>query len=90
MAANIIASNFRKIGKGTLIGTVDLEIVGWKLLFKECLWHRKEDREWIQFPRREFSDREGNRKFADIITFTDREVSGRFQKAALAAARELV
>ena len=87
--AAIIATNFRRIGKGTLLASVDLEITGWKLLLKECLWHQKDSREWIQFPRREYNDREGNRKFTDIISFTDRTVSGRFQAAALKAVHEI-
>lgn len=90
MAASIIASNFRAINKGPLVGSVDLEVVGWKLSFKECLWFRRESEEWISFFAREFTDRKGTKKRVEIITFTDDAVRARFQRAALDAVHAIV
>lgn len=80
----LVASNLRRIGKNTLVGTVDLEVPAWRIRFKGCLWHRKGGKEWIAFPSREWL-RDGQRHFADLVQFTDRTVHDRFQEAALAA-----
>lgn len=90
MANGIVASNFRSIGKGTLVGSVDIEVVGWHLSFKECLWFRKENEEWISFPAREFTDRNGAKKHVEIIVFTNETVRARFQKSALDAVHAVV
>jgi hypothetical protein len=81
----IIASNLKRIGKNTLIGTVDLTVPRWRITFRSCLWHRRGDKEWIAFGAREWTDRSGSRQFADLIQFTDRNVHDRFQTAALDA-----
>lgn len=88
MTAAIVASNLRRIGKNTLIGSVDLEIPAWRLRFKGCLWHRKGDKEWIAFPAKEWL-KDGERRFNDIIEFSDRSIHDRFQAAALAAVHGL-
>jgi hypothetical protein len=82
--SGVVASNLRLINKNTLIGAVDIEISAWNLRFKGCLWHRKGEREWINFPSREWI-KDGERQFADLIEITDRNVRDRFQQAALAA-----
>jgi hypothetical protein len=80
----VVASNFRRIAKNTLVGTVDIEVPAWRLKFKGCLWHQKGDKEWLAFPSREWTQ-EGTRHFADLIEITDRSIRDRFQRAALAA-----
>jgi hypothetical protein len=81
----VVASNLRHIGKNTLVGSVDLEVPAWRIRFKGCLWHRKGEREWVNFPGREWHDGGGERRFADLIELTDRSVHQRFQAAAIAA-----
>jgi hypothetical protein len=68
-----------------LIGSVDLEIPRWHLVVKGCLWHRRGEREWINFPAREWVGQTGNKQYVEIIKFTDRDAADRFQAAALGA-----
>jgi hypothetical protein len=84
-ARGVVASNFRPIGKNTLIGSCDLTIPAWKARWKGCLWHRRGDKEWIAFGAREWTDRNGTKQYADLFEFTDRVVHDRFQRAALDA-----
>lgn len=81
----IVAANFKRLDKNTLIGSADLTVVRWKLTFRGCLWFRKGSKEWINFPGREWTDNAGDKQYADLIKFTDRETFERFQVAALAA-----
>jgi hypothetical protein len=81
----IVAANFKRLDKNTLIGSADITVVRWKLTFRGCLWFRKGSKEWVNFPGREWLDRDGSKQFADLIKFTDRETFERFQVAALAA-----
>jgi hypothetical protein len=81
----IVAENFKRLDKNTLIGSADLTVVRWKLTFRRCLWFCKGSKEWINFPGREWIDRNGLTQYADLIKFTDRDTHDRFQQAALAA-----
>lgn len=75
----LIASNFRRIDKNTLIAP------RWKIRFRGCLWHRKGNKEWVAFAAREWTDRDGNKQYAVLNEFTDHATHDRFQQAALAA-----
>ena len=86
---SIIASNFKPIGKNTLVGCVDLTITRWRFVFRGCLWHRDGEREWINFPAKEWIDQAGSRKFSSLGEFVHRDDARRFQDAALAAVHEL-
>ena len=87
---SITASNLQYRHKGTLVAAVDIAIPKWGgLTFKGCLWHRKNDSEWVSFPSREWVDRNGQRQFADLIQFGDKATGARFKAAALTAVREL-
>jgi hypothetical protein len=85
-APPIIASNWRPIGKGTLVGTADLYIVKWRTDFFGAMWHRKDSREWINFPSREYIDKEtGERKFYPLCKFKNHGDARRFSEAAIEA-----
>jgi hypothetical protein len=79
-----VARNLRLINKSTLIGTVDLGVPAWRVKFKGCLWHRKDGKEWLNFPSGEWI-KNGQRNFADLVEFTDRNVRDRFQQDPLEA-----
>ena len=83
--ASVRASNLKIIGKNALKATVELTIPKWHLVIRG----EKGDREWVAFPAAEWTDRNGTRKFSNIIEFTDRATAGQFQGAALAAVRML-
>jgi hypothetical protein len=84
-AAPIVASNLRPIHKNSLIGVVDLTVPRWRIVFCGCTWHRRGEKEWVNFPGREWTDQAGTKHFANLITFTDEDSGRRFQGAALAA-----
>jgi hypothetical protein len=86
-AATVTAANLKFIHKNTLKATVDLTIPKWRLVIRGALWCEKNGREWVAFPAREWVDKNGNRKFSNILEFTDRQTAARFQHAALAAVR---
>jgi hypothetical protein len=81
----IVASNLRRIDKNTLVGSVDITVTKWRFVFRGCLWHRKGEREWLNFPAREWTDENGARKFANLGEFINHGDARRFQEAALAA-----
>jgi len=85
--AAVVATNWRPMGKNTLVGFCDLEIPHWKLQIKGVMWHRRasDGREWISFPGREYIDKDGSKKYVDIVVWSDRDVHFRFQRAALEA-----
>ena len=81
----VVASNCRLINKNTLKATADIEVPKWTVKIRGVMWHVKGDSEWIALPSREWLDRDGNRQFAVLIEFTDKDVERRFKDAALAA-----
>jgi hypothetical protein len=85
----IVASNYRPIGKNTLVASVDLTIRKWGFVFRGCLWHRRGEHEWINFPAKELIDQAGTRKFSNLGEFINHEDARQFQGAALAAVHEL-
>ena len=84
-APGIVASNFRRLDRGTLLGSCDLTVPRWKLTFCGCTWHRNAGREWVNFAGREYLDRGGQRQFAVLVKFNDPDVAARFRAAALEA-----
>jgi hypothetical protein len=85
----IIASNLKWIRKNTLQATAAVEVTKWRLKIRGVMWHAKNGKDWLFFPSREWVDRDGQRQFAVLLEFTDKNVERRFQQAALAAVREL-
>ena len=85
----IAASNYRPIGKNTVVGSVDITITKWRFVFRGCLWHRNGEHEWTNFPAKEWIDQAGSRRFSNLGEFVHRDDARRFQDAALAAVHEL-
>ena len=77
-------SEWRTLRKNTLRGFFTITLPS-GMVVHGCMLHTKDDGErWIGFPRREY-ELQGERKFAPIITFIDRETEHRFRDAVLAA-----
>jgi hypothetical protein len=83
----IIASNLKWVRKNTLQATADIEVPKWRLKIRGVMWHVKNGKDWFSFPSREWADRDGQRQFAALLEFTDKDVERRFKDAALAAIR---
>jgi hypothetical protein len=87
----IVASDLKRIDKGSVLGTVSLHIPSWKLKFRSVLWGRTEDgREWVRLASREWTDGNGNKHYEKTVAWDDAAMDRRFQEAALAAIRRLV
>jgi hypothetical protein len=86
---SVVATNLKRISKNTLIGTVDLTVPRWKIIFPGCTWHRKGTKEWVNFGAREWTDRAGTKQYAVLVKFTDDETHQRFQRAALAVVHRI-
>jgi hypothetical protein len=84
---SIVASNYKAIGKNTLIGSADLYVTKWRFHFYGALWHRKGEREWISLPAREWTDKDGKRAFSALGQFENHGDQARFNEAAIAAIR---
>jgi hypothetical protein len=76
-------SNYRHIGKGTLVDTFTLHLASGMIIHNVML-HLKADKRWIGLPAREYQVN-GERKFARIIEFTDKSTAEKFMVAAMAA-----
>ena len=69
-------SNWKLIGKNTLVGAFDL--IAEPLVIKGCLLHEKGEKRWVNFPSREFF-KDGERRFINIIEIPDSDIYWRFQ-----------
>jgi hypothetical protein len=83
-----IASNLHSIQKNTLKAVVDIAVPKWHLKFPECMWHEKNSKLWIRFSNREWTDRQGTKKYENLVEF-NRETAPGFQAVALAAVKVL-
>ena len=76
-------SNWRTHESKTLRGFFTVTLPS-GMVINDCMLHRKEDRRWIGLPSREYSV-QGERKFAPLVSFVDREAEQRFHYQVLAA-----
>jgi hypothetical protein len=75
-------SSPRHIRKGTLVGAFDLEMPsGLKIL--GAMLFEKDGKRWVNFPSKEWIDKDGNKKYLPLLEFTSSEVRDRFQAEVL-------
>ncbi len=53
---HIVASNFRRYERNTLLGFVDLTLLDFGLIIRDCPVHRKGDAGWVAMPGRPIID----------------------------------
>ena len=64
-------SNFKMIGKGSLIGTFDLTIPEWGALkICECAVFVKDGKKWITLPSRVY-EKDGQKKYFGLVKFNE-------------------
>jgi hypothetical protein len=78
----IVVSNLKWIRKNTLQATADVEVPKWRRKIRGAMWHVKNGKDWLSFPPREWLDKNGARRFAVLIEFTDKDVERPWQEAA--------
>jgi hypothetical protein len=76
-------SNPKLLQRGALLGSFDLEAVGWGVTIKGCMLFEKESRRWINFPGREWVKADGTRGFVPIIEWNGKDVREKFHRAVL-------
>ena len=78
---------FRAFRKNTLKGFVDLELTRVGLVLHDCTWHEKAGKEWVGFPARSYTDRDGNTQWQPLIEFAENsgEARKQFQQQAIDA-----
>ena len=76
---------FRPYSKNTLKGFLTIRLPDAGLVLKECTWHEKDGKEWIGFPARQFQGADGEKKWANLIEFTEGFDRFGWQDAAVAA-----
>jgi hypothetical protein len=86
---SIVASNFKRIDKNTLIASADLYVTKWRLTIYGVLWFRKGEKEWVGFPSKEWTDATGAKKYFPFAKFESRDDQDRFNEMAIAAIRQI-
>jgi len=80
---------FRAFEKNTLKGFADLELTRVGLVLRDCCWHEKNGKEWVAFPARSYTDKDGATQWQALIEFAvgAKEAREQFQRQALDAIR---
>jgi hypothetical protein len=83
---------FRGYEKNTLKGFCDLELTNTGLVIRDCTWHEKDGKEWVGFPARSYTDKNGDTQWQALIEFAEgaKEAREQFRKQALAAIHAVV
>ena len=83
-ATEVEVLDFKSYEKNTLRGFLDIMLpaIGMKII--GCTLHEKGESRWIGLPGRPYEEN-GEKKWAAILDFTDKDARAAFQKAALAA-----
>jgi hypothetical protein len=78
---------FRPYEKNTLKGFADLELTRVGLVLHDCCWHEKNGKEWVAFPARSYTDKDGATQWQCMIEFAvgAKEAREQFQRQALEA-----
>lgn len=78
--------NFKEYRKGLMIGFFDLEVeeVGFEL-YGCSLWLKGNQR-WVNLPAKEYTNSEGEKKYAPIFKMVDEDRHNQFKKVALECA----
>jgi hypothetical protein len=78
---------FRRYEKNTLRGFADLELPRVGIVIKDCPLHEKNGKQWVGFPARSYTDKNGATQWQPLIEFAEgaKEARAQFQEQALAA-----
>jgi hypothetical protein len=82
-SAGFSISEWKQVNRNTLIGVFTLHLPSGMLIHGAML-HQKNGSRWIGLPAREYQ-LNGERKFARIIEFANKQTHEKFQASALAA-----
>ena len=74
-------SNAKRISKGTLVGSFDIETPSFK--FFAAMLFEKNGKRWIGFQSKEWINKDGDKKYFPVVEFSTPEARDRFQALAL-------
>jgi hypothetical protein len=96
----IRASDWRPMGRNTLVGFVTLELQPSGLVLNDCSFHRHHDgKEWVGLPAKPQLDRDGGHRkdahtgkvlYTPVVEIKGKEARERFQEHAVAAVHALL
>jgi hypothetical protein len=75
-------SNAKSVSKGSLRGFFDLEMPS-GLIVRGAMLFEKNGRRWVGFPSKEWTKQDGTKGYSPLLEFGSREISDKFQGAAL-------
>lgn len=65
--------NFKPYESGTLQGFAELEIEKWGVRIPGFELHQKGDKSWVNLPKKEYTNRDGEKAYTSFFFFIDRE-----------------
>ena len=80
--------DFKEINKGVLVGFANVFVPKWGIEIFNIQLCRKNDQAWVNFPSREFIDKEGIKKFLPYFRFQNKEMGEFFQSKVMEAINE--
>ena len=86
----MICIKFHPHHKGSLRGFADLELPS-GLIIRGCTLFEKDGREWVSFPSRSYTDKDGATKWQPLVEFAETAKAERaaFQRQALDAIHDV-
>lgn len=72
---------YKEINKGSLVAFVDFWIPKMGLEITGCSLHVKDNRSWVNLPSREYTDQQGEKKYAPIVRFREKSHADAFSSA---------
>lgn len=75
--------NYKPIGKGCLVASLDVVISECGLTIRDCALFEKDGRKWINFPSKEYTTPQGEKKRWDFVTM-EKDRKTRFDAACIA------
>src|SRR5262245_1516515 len=63
----LMAHSLRRIERGALRVIFDLYVPHWHVTLRDCLWFVKPRSEWVELPKRNWTDRSGKTHYEDTI-----------------------
>ena len=85
MMENIECRSFKPFSSGTLKGFVDFYVPKWGVHIHGCSYHVKENRKWINFPSKEYTNDQGEKKYLPYLHFEKPEHKTAFISQAIDA-----
>jgi len=86
MSVEII--NYKEMNKGHMVGFVDVYLPRSGLEIHNLTYFRKDGKEWISMPSKEYTDKEGQKKYMQQVRFRDRNHGDAFGRAVIEAIRK--